>query len=247
MSDYLFKKYDISDKAMAHPELWPEISQRKFFEVMHLYMQVLKVHPYVYLSGALLLVQGILSQTWCTMQIMEWLEQLNVVHLDLKASNCIRTEAGSLKLCDAAGLMRVDAGEPSAAPFGACGQCHKLCSFPAVCCCVQPTLVTCPAVHNKAQTLKHSVCVLLQTWQRSSASSTSQTMWCPLPCVCMRGPWWKAVHPCKTSERLWERRLCSALPSTAQGACCSGCSQMTAWSSTVEAPRQKTVPQRQHG
>ena len=42
---YLYDKYDRSDEAEAHPELLPEIPQRKFFEVMHLFMQLLKVDP----------------------------------------------------------------------------------------------------------------------------------------------------------------------------------------------------------
>lgn len=43
MSTYLLKKYDDSEEAEAHPERWPEFSRHKFFEVMHLFMQLLKV------------------------------------------------------------------------------------------------------------------------------------------------------------------------------------------------------------
>lgn len=108
------------------------------------------------------------------MQVMEWLEQLNVVHLDLKPANCIRTKAGQLKLCDAAGLMRTDAGEPSAALSGAFGEFHKLCRASAICCCMHLGLVSCIAVLEQ-NIYKHGDSFLLQTWQRSASASTSQT------------------------------------------------------------------------
>ena len=102
-------------------------------------------------------MRGLVSQTYYAMQIMEWLERLNVVHLDLKPDNCIRTEAGKLKLCDAAGLMRIDTGEPSAALSWASVQCHKLCTVLTGCALGWSAALLCRK-QNKSRTVTVSCC-----------------------------------------------------------------------------------------
>ena len=91
---------------------------------------------------------------------MEWLEQLSVAHLDLKPENCIRTKAGELKLCDAAGVMRVDAGEPSAALLRPLDKVISCAGSLPICCCMHFGLVSCPAAlrQNEASTTTLSCC-----------------------------------------------------------------------------------------